>query len=235
MDESNIRNSWQYGELVTFLRANSGDPSLDSKTVFLVNPAQREEIDKIIYKHLWPAVIKGVGSSGIWIKALEGTFPKSRPEDEMHPYTTRSLTFLLEDPRRPLSPVELVPWYCRGKILATVNDYMLSFDFYVYFPQDFSLSKLASILKNQEFAGMPPELSYSKSHGGFGTFTLAFSKGHGAGWGLHAYQDAANRIREDINLNIAVVQAVYELENDPKNTKSFKNLVKALVRAYGSN
>ena len=43
-----------------------------------------------------------------------------------HQYITRSLTFVIEDPARPIMPGVSRPWYCRFVIRASVFDYMLS-------------------------------------------------------------------------------------------------------------
>jgi len=127
-----------------------------------------------------------------------------------------------------------VPWYCRGKIQCSAFDYMISFDFYVYFPEDFSLKKIARLLKNPEFAGYPPELSYSPSLSGEGVFSLAFAKGSGAGWGLHSYDEATNTIYEDIKGNIELIGAIYDLEKDYKSAKAFNRLERSLVGVFAS-
>ena len=229
-----MKDTWQYSELKQYLSHHAKDADLPSKTVFLANPQQKEELDKIISKHLWPAVLKGVGSSGIWIKSLKDGYPKSGIEDEKYVYTVRALTFLLEDPKRQLSFGSDVPWYCRGKILCSAVDYMISFDFFVYLPERFSLAKIVRLLKNPEFAGCPPELTFNDSQVGQGIFCVAFTKGNGAGWGLHTYEDAANRIREGIELNIDVIRAIYNLENNFKSTKEFNKLEHTLIRAFAS-
>ncbi|MBW2063354.1 MAG: hypothetical protein JRJ03_00335 [Deltaproteobacteria bacterium] len=111
---------------------------------------------------------------------------------------------------------------------------MISFDFYVYFPEDFSLKKIARLLKNPEFAGYPPELSYSPSLSGEGVFSLAFAKGSGAGWGLHSYDEATNTIYEDIKGNIELIGAIYDLEKDYKSAKAFNRLERSLVGVFAS-
>ena len=115
MDENEIKETWQYAELKRFLEEHSQNEAFNSKTLYLTNPVEKQEIDRIIREHLWPGVLKGVGTSGIWIKALEGTFPKSGIEDEQSPYTSRAITFLLEDPKRQVSYDSEVPWVCRGR------------------------------------------------------------------------------------------------------------------------
>ncbi len=233
MEDNELRDTWQYRELKNSLEKNKNDEKYYRKTLFLANPKEKSEIDKIIRNHLWPGVLKGVGTSGIGIKSLDGTFPKSEIEDKRGEYTTRKAMFLLEDSRRHMSYHSNVPWYCRGEISCSMQDYMISFDFYIYFPESFSIAKLTRLLKNQSFAGMPPELSFSRSVEGEGSFCLSFSRGSGAGFGLHGYDTASVKIRDEIRLNIEVIRALYNLEKDYRNTKAFNELEISLVDAFG--
>ena len=234
MKKEDIEKCWQYKELCKYMDLHSNDRDLVLKAVYLINSEQKKEIDSIIIDNLWPAVIKGVGTSGFWLKPLKKAYPKSAIEDESHIYYARSLTFLLEDPKRPLSYGSNVSWYCRGKITCSVMDYMVSFDLFVYFPVEFSLRKIIRLLKNPKFAGMPPNLSYENSSDNREIFFVSFSKGTGAGWGLHSYEEAANRICEGIKQNIIIAKTIYDLEKDYKNTLIFNKLERFLVQTYES-
>jgi len=234
LSEKEIQGTWQYAGLRSFFENHARDEDFNSRTVFLTNPKEKQFLDEIIHKYLWPGVLKGVSTSGIWIKALEGTFPRSGIEDEMHQHTTRTLTFLLEDPRRQISFGSDVPWFCRGKIQCSVLDYMISFDLYVYLPEAFSFKKIIRLLKNSEFSGLPPELSFNKSIYGKGIFCLAFTTGNGAGWDLHSYQEASSKVKDAIIQNIEVIRAIYALEQDYKSTKNFNKFELALIAAFGS-
>ena len=198
MKKEDIEKSWQYKELQKYLEVHFRDQELALKAVYLKDSEQVKKIDNIMIDNLWPAVIKGVGTSGFWLKPLKKGYPKSAIEDENHIYCARSLTFLLEDPNRPLSYGSDVSWYCRGKITCSVMDYMVSFDLFVYFPVEFSLRKIIRLLKNPKFSGMPPNLFYEKSSDNREIFCVSFSKGACAGWGLHSYEETANKIREGI-------------------------------------
>ena len=54
-------------------------------------------------------------------------------EEKWHTYTTKTLTFMLSDPERPIGTGS-TRWFCRGEIQCSAIDYMISFDFYIYFP-----------------------------------------------------------------------------------------------------
>ena len=234
MDHSDYRSNWQLGELKKYLEANKEDPLLNSRRVCLVNPEQRKGVNNIILENLWPAVIKGVSSSGLWIRSLKNGYPKADIEDKNYPYSASELIFLLEDPKRPLSFNNSPPWYCRGTITCSVLDYLLSFDFMVYFPESFSIPKILRLLKNPMFAGNPPDLSCNASSDGTGIYIVSFSRGSGAGWGVNSYGEAADKIIDEIRQNITIIKAMYDLETDFKSTKKFNALEKALIDLYAS-
>ncbi|MBW2063353.1 MAG: hypothetical protein JRJ03_00330 [Deltaproteobacteria bacterium] len=121
MAEDKRIGSWQFSELERHLKQYAQDSSLGSRTVFLANPKEKMELDNIILKHLWPSVIKGLGSSGIWVKSLKEGFPKTAIEDENYAFTARSLTFLLEDPPKANLP------YGRCAVVLQRKDSMLCF------------------------------------------------------------------------------------------------------------
>lgn len=234
MDHSDYRRNWQLGELKKYLEANKEDPLLNSRRVCLVNPEQRKEVNNIILQYLWPAVIKGIGFSGLWVKSLKDGYPKKDIEDKDYQYSASELIFLLEDPKRPLSFNSIPPWYCRGTITCSVLDYLLSFDFMVYFPESFSIRKIIRLLKNPMFAGNPPELSYNASPDGTGIYIVSFSRGTGAGWGINSYGEAADKIIDEIRQNINIIKAIYDLEMDFKSTKRFNVVEEALINLYAS-
>ena len=234
MDHSDYRRSWQHGELKKYLEANGEDPLLDSRRVCLVNPDQRKEVTTIILQYLWPAALKGVDSSGLLISSFKNGYPKTDIEDKDYPYTASELIFLLEDPKRPLSFNSTPPWYCRGTITCSVLDYFLSFDFMLYFPESFSISKMIRLLKNPLFAGNPPDLSYNASPHGAEMYVVSFSRGTGAGWGINSYNDAAGKIIDEIRQNIDIIHAMCDLEMDFKSTKKFNVLEDALINLYAS-
>ncbi len=111
-------------------------------------------------------------------------------------------------------------------------DYMVSFEFFVYLPANFSLRKILSLLGDPMFAGNPPNLSIERGIGGENVFVIAFSEGSGAGWGIRSHDQAAEHLRKKVKQNLEVIKAVYELEKDYKSTKHFKALQTALREAY---
>jgi hypothetical protein len=223
---------WQMSELARFLKRNAGDPASDSKTVFLANPKEKKQIDRIIEAYLWPGVINALVGTPIRISEAGEGFPASLLRDEEKIYTTRSLTFVLEDADRPFLPSEGPPWFCRGNIECSLLDYMTSFDFYGHFPIDFDLDKIVELLSDPLFVGNPPNLSIDPRGEEGHIMVISFSEGSGAGWGLRSYQEAAAELEQKVRKNLEVIEAMYQLERDYTSVRWFQELQKALREAY---
>ncbi len=227
-----ILPSWQEAELSRYLKKNAGDPLLNSKTVFLANPEERKRIDKIIAGYLWPGIVRALAGTSIRVPEGDEGFPRSLLQDEEKIHTTRSLTFVLEDPDRPLLPGGGAPWFCRGCIECSMLDYLISFDFYAHFPIHFDFRKIIELLSDPMFEGNPPNLSVEPRMNGDHIFVVSFTEGSGAGWGLTSYQEAGYELEEKVTQNLVVIGAMYQLERDYKSERWFLELQEALRDAY---
>lgn len=225
-------SSWQRSELARYVKKNAGDPVLNSKTVFLANPKEKRQIDRIIKAYLWPGLVKALVGTPIRVSEAEKGFPAPLIRDEEKIYTTRSLTFVLEDPDKPLLPGEGPPWFCRGRIECSMLDYMTSFEFYANFPMDFDLRKIIKLLSDPLFVGYPPNLSVEPRGDQERIMILSFCEGSGAGWGLRSYQEAAEELGQKVRKNLEVIEAMYQLESDYTSARWFQELQKALREAY---
>jgi hypothetical protein len=151
-----VTSSWQRLELARFLKENARNPALNSKTVFLANLKEKKQIDRIIEAYLWPGVINALVGTPIRVSEGKEGFPTSLLQDEEKIYTTRSLTFVLEDADRPFLPREGPPWFCRRNIECSVLAYMTSFDFYAHLPIDFDLDKVIELLSDPSLSAILP-------------------------------------------------------------------------------
>ncbi len=228
-----MRDTWQILELQKILKQEAEDELSDAKSVYLSNPKYRREIDNIIVD-IWESVKRSVQDSAVSATlANEDQDVFNNIEDKWHKYTTRTLTFMLSDPERPIG-AEATKWYCRGNIQCSVIDYMISFDFFIYLPLTIDFNKILFLLKNPAFIGMPPELSYEQRINGEGELSLKFSKGFGEeGGGLLTYGEHAKAYAfDEVRNNVDLIYALNALEADFNRNESFDNLYKALVAAY---
>ncbi|MBS3779772.1 MAG: hypothetical protein KGY41_05220 [Desulfovermiculus sp.] len=223
---------WQLTELNKYLKSNAEDRLLDSKTVFLCNPSEKAELHRVLCQHFWPAVLDALANMSIRVLESNNSFPDSEIEDEKHLHTTSSLTFVLEDPAKPLVPGFCPPWFYRGKLECSIFDYMISSEFYLHLPSTIGFSKVHKLLSDPMFEGNPPDLSvYSRPYREE-IWTVAFSEGSGASLGMGNYHDAAQHVYKKVELSLAVIRAVNVLNNDYQNTAAFKSLQTALREAY---
>ncbi len=228
-----MQDRWQILELRKFLDHHAEDELFDAESIYLSNPKYRQEIDNIIV-NIWEGVKRGVQDSAVSLTLAnqdEDVF--SNIEEKWRKYTTKTLTFLLSDPERPIG-YGITRWYCRGNIQCSVTEYMISFDFYIYFPLTFDVKKILFLLKNPSFIGMPPELSYEQGIDAEGELSLKFSKGYGAGGGgLLSYSEQAEaHAFDEVQNNLNVIYALNALEADFNRDESFDHLCEALVTAY---
>jgi len=230
-----MNHSWQTTELKQYLKKNQTDPLLDSKNVFLSNPEQKRQMDKMIINDIFPNVNQALKGTPVKISFGRDGEITECIEEEWKTHTTRSLMFLLEDPDRPLLPGVNIKWFCRGKIECSAVSYLITFEFYIYFPETFSLKKILKLLKDPVFAGMRPQLDYQESEDGTGVYAIEFSKGKGAGGAAINPFEAGNQIYDDVKDNLDVIYALNDLETDYKSTKLFNGLHRALINAYEAN
>ena len=227
-------SSWQISELALFLKQNARKPGLNSQTVFLANPAEKFQIDQIIEKYIWPEAVRALSGSSIGISEGEEGFPASSLKDEMANCTTRSLTFVLMDEERPFIPGESPPWFCRGNIKCSLQHYIISFEFFLHLPMEFSIGKIIKLLSDPLFCGMPPSLSIEPYGEDEHIMVVSFSEGSGADWGFGGFERAGKDLERKLIKNLKVIEAMNQLEQDYKSEKWFRELQKALREAYQS-
>ena len=223
---------WQLSELNRLLEENEQQVFSNSKTLYLTNPEENTAIDQRIIEEIWPGAVAALRENQIttWHspdKSLMESIISARGQ-----FTTKELVFLLDDPDRPMGPGSTKPWYCRIKIRCSSLNYMISSDFIVSVPTTFSTAKLFKLVKEPLMQGNPPSLSYSDGHSNEETFDITFTGGHGAGWGLHSSEQAKDNLFTITERNLAIINAMCDLETDYSNTRYFNVLHNAVLNAY---
>ena len=223
---------WQFEQLRKFIKEHRHEADLDARSVLLTDPEQELELDNIILNEIWPGVVKAVGHHPVTTRIGVNETPRQGIRTKGHVYVARELIFILQDPARPVGPGTSPPWYCRETIECTRLGYMISSDFIVSFPSDFSIEKIMRILKEPLMQGCPPELSFSESPYGDSSLCVSLTGGSGAGWGIRTYGDASEHAYETTMKNIAVIDSVIALESNYKNARLFNNLYRNILDAY---
>jgi len=225
-------SSWQVSELMLYLKQNAGKPGLSSQTVFLANPMEKIQIDQIFQNYLWPGVVRALAGSSIRVSGSGEDFPGSSLSDKRANHTTRSLTLVLADEERPFIPGKSSSWFCRGKIECSLQDYMISFEFFLHLPMDFEIGKIIELLADPLFSGNPPNLSVEPYSDDGHIMVVSFFEGSGAGWGLRSYEKAGQELEQKVIKNLGVIEAMNQLGRDYTSEKWFRELQRALREAY---
>ena len=224
-------SDWQQQELERFMAKHAEDPSREHLSVKLSNPTEERELDEVILHELWPGVVQALRGSRLTTWIGVNNTPAAGLETLHHQYITRALTFVIEDPERPIIPGATRPWYCRFVLRVSVLDYMLNKTTLLVFPADFGMRKLTRFLREPLMQSSPPELSWTKPFEGAGTYQVALETGEGAGWGLRSKAEAREYIRETVEDHLAIIGAMERLEQDWKDTKAFNTLYDLAVGA----
>ena len=210
---------------------HENDPWGEHLSVKLSNPDEEREIDELILQELWPGVVQALRGSRLTTWIGVNNTPAEGLETLHHQYITRSLTFVIEDPARPIRPGISRPWYCRFVIRASLFDYMLSKTTLLMFPENFSMRKLTRFLMEPRMQGCPPKLSWQGRIEGSGEYQVALDTGEGASWGPRSRVETREYIRETVEDHLAVIGAMERLAQDWKDTKAFNTLYDLAVGA----
>ena len=146
----------------------------------------QQALDRILLEDLWPGVVRAVRGSGLttWTGSsntlADGISTPSGGVD------VRDLTFLLDDPARPVSEraIPNPPWFSRlvitvkaardvsfdvpGERVVTNRlplSYMVNKQLTLSFPDRFPLGKLTRFLKEPLMQGCPPALTWNEHRG----------------------------------------------------------------------
>jgi len=233
-----LENHWAYKELEKKLETQPLLRPIEEMkelpefgTLFLVNPRMREEIDHAICDELWPAVLRGIEGSKIGIYEQKKVLTNIR--DTRSPELTRELTFLLEDPTRPIGCANKCLWYVRGTLEGRPFTYMLKFDLILEFPMTFDLKMLVRLLGDPRLSGISPTLSVGIAQEvGEDRYVLQFSWGRGGRLGDPNYQPD-RLITIAITKHLEIIKAMDELEGDFYAEELFETLSSKIAAFYG--
>ncbi|MDD9990919.1 MAG: hypothetical protein OXP75_03885 [Rhodospirillales bacterium] len=141
-------NSWQAEELDRVMTAQAGKRWPEQRCAPLSNPAAERELDAIVLKELWPGVEQALQDSSLVALTGGGASTPAQALETLHrKFTTRSLTFVIEDPERLAGPGARKPWFCRFEIVACIEGYITKKTTILSFPKDFTIAKLMRLLK----------------------------------------------------------------------------------------
>lgn len=176
-------------------------------------------------KELWPGVEQALQDSPL--VALTGgsaATPAQAIETLHRKFTTRFLTFVIEDPERLAGPGARNAWFCRFEIVACIEGYILRKTTILSFPETFAMAKLAHLLKEPLMQGYPPTLSWYEGFDGPGTYSVELNAGQGSDWGLRRQAGAREHVRKTVEDHLEVIAAMDRLAQNWDDGTAFDEL-----------
>ena len=217
--------SWQAKQLQRLVADTAGKAWPEHRCAMLSNPAAECAIDGIVLEELWPGVVQALQGSGLTaLTGDDGATPAQALVTLHREFTTRTLTFVIEDPDRPAALRVWKPWYCRFAIEASVERYFLDKTTLLSFPEDFDMSRLTRVLQEPLMQGCPPELSWHEGFDGPGMYSLKIHTGEGASWGLRGEAEARSFIRKAVEDHVKVIAAMDRLAEDWSDASAFNEV-----------
>jgi len=229
---ANWHATWQAEQLEGWMREQAGKRWPEHRCALLSNPAAERELDAIVLDELWPGVEQALrGSRLVALTGGGDATPAQAMETIYRKFTTRSLTFIIEDPERPAGPRARKPWHCRFEIEAWIEGYFLNKTTILSFPQDFAMAKLTRLLEEPLMQGRPPELSWYEGFDGPGTYNVELSTGQGYGWNLRGQSGARESVRKSVQDHLQLIAAMDRLAQDWTDGAAFTALHRLAARA----
>ncbi|MDE0342230.1 MAG: hypothetical protein OXK82_03515 [Deltaproteobacteria bacterium] len=217
--------SWQAEQLERLMAEQAGRRWEEHRCAMLSNPAAEREIDAIVLKELWPGVEKALQDSPLVALTGGGTSTPEQALETLHrKFTTRLLTFVIEDPERPADRRAWKPWFCRFEIVAWIEGYMLKKTTILSFPENFAMAKLTRLLQEPLMQGCPPVLSWYEGSDGPGMYSVEVSTGQGSDWGLRGQDGAREYVRKTVEDHLEVIAAMDRLAQNWDDGTAFNEL-----------
>ena len=218
-------SSWQAEQLERLMTEQAGKRWPEHRCALLSNPAAEREIDAIVLEELWPGVEQALQGSRLVALIGGGAATPAQALETLHrKFTTRFLTFVIEDPERPAEGRAWKPWFCRFEIEAWIEGYILKKTTILSFPENFAMAKLTRLLQEPLMQGYPPTLSWYEGFDDPGTYSVELNSGQGPDWGLRVQAGAREHVRKTVEEHLEVIAAMDRLAQNWDDGTAFNEL-----------
>lgn len=142
----------------------------------------------------------------------------------------KKFVFLIEDPERPFQIGCLnKSWFTRFKLEIFKAHYMFGIELFLYLPEEYDINKIMTLLKNDFFEGNRPDLSVDND-----IYSIKFTQGKGAGWGLESYDEASENIYKKLRQIQNILTFLNNNENQLNSEEKFNTLENLLINSFES-
>jgi hypothetical protein len=197
-------------------------PDHERGTIFLMNPQAREEMDEVLLQRIYPHILETMESQALVVPSIEkiqGTIQDGREWE-----ASRVVTFLMEDPARPVLKNGRPLWYFRFTLSVRLLAYMLKCDCSISVPFVAAGSWLLDILADSRIQEAGPNLSVDQDE-----FVLSVSSNAGQ---TFLGEDWKDSIAARFTGHLRIAESADRLEGEPHNFIRRSEMVEAIVSAY---
>jgi len=163
------------------------DPN--SELIILENPRVRAGLDQYLIE-IWPTVKQHLESTGHFYTPEGDLEIESKPGYAL----VRTGAWMLHESTQAI---------CRGTLECHGDHWMLLSEFFLSMPSNTDQRFVMEIIGNSRFGGNPPELTIHK-HSPVNYYQIQFHSGNGESWGPQSIGRIIERIKKNIDANVAM-------------------------------
>lgn len=197
-------------------------PDHERGHIFLMDPQLRVEQDEVLLQRIYPHILETMEGQALAVPSIEKI--QQTIQDGRQWEASRVVTFLMEDPARPVLTNDRPLWYFRFSLSVRLLTYMLSCDCLISIPFAAAGSWLLDVLADSRIQEAGPELSIDEDE-----FVLKVSSGAGQ---TFLGEEWKYPISARLTGHLRIAESVDRFERDPHNYIVRSQMVEALVSTY---
>lgn len=197
-------------------------PDHERGIIFLMDPQAREEMDEILMQRIYPHILKTLEGQALVVPSLEEI--QQTIQDGREWEASRVVTFLMEDPARPVLTNDRPLWYFRFTLSIRLLTYMLSSDCLISIPFAAAGSWLLDLLGDYRIQEAAPQLSIDRDE-----FVLNVSSGAGQ---TFLGEDWKYPVAAKLTGHLRIAESVDRFEREPHNYILRSQMLEAIASTY---
>ncbi|MGH9971726.1 MAG: hypothetical protein ACREBG_28565 [Pyrinomonadaceae bacterium] len=197
-------------------------PDHERGIIFLMDPQARVEMDEVLLERIYPHILETMEGQVLAVPSVEKI--QQTIQDGREWEASRVVTFLMEDPARPVLTNNRPLWSFRFTLSVRLLTYMLSCDCLISIPFAAAGSWLLDVLADSRIQEAAPQLSTDRDE-----FVLNVSSGAGQ---TFLGEDWKYPIAARLTGHLRIAESVDRFEREPHNYIVRSEMVEAIVSTY---
>jgi hypothetical protein len=197
-------------------------PDHERGIIFLMDPHARVEMDEALLERIYPHILDTMEGQALVVPSIEKI--QQTIQDGREWEASRVVTFLMEDPSRPVLTSDRPLWYFRFTLSVRLLTYMLSCDCLISIPFEAAGWWLLDVIADSRIQEAAPRLSTDQDE-----FVLSVSSGAGQSF---LGKDWKDPIAARFKGHLGIAASVDRFEHEQYNYILRSQMVEAIVSTY---